>query len=125
MASRFSKSIVNAFSRIVVFLFVCLSMVFFFSASISDAWYFLGHLFIFSASSVLKPDSISYKLSFFIALGIFVLIFISEMLNEKGTNLTTVFLKQTMWFKIGVYLILILSIYFSNSDFIPFEYMKF
>ncbi len=40
VASKLPKNIVNGLSRIIVFLFMSLSMIFFFSNSVADAWYF-------------------------------------------------------------------------------------
>lgn len=124
VASSYPKSAVNSFSRIVVFLFVCVSMVLFFSPSISDAWYFLSHLFIFDSQStgVLNiPDKTIFGLSVLS----FILIFIAEMLNEKGRNLPALFLKQPIWLRWMGYAGLLAVIYLSNSQFLPFEYMKF
>jgi D-alanyl-lipoteichoic acid acyltransferase DltB (MBOAT superfamily) len=128
VASRYPKSIVNAFSRIIVFVFVCVSMVFFFSPSISDAWYILSHLFDFNSLTTSGTLAFSNKLVFGLSLLFFVLIFIAEMLNEKGRNLLSVFLNQPLWFQWVGYVGLMAAILFTNftnSELLPFEYMKF
>ena len=125
LASRFPKSLVNAFSRIIVFLFVSISMIFFFSQSISDAWHFLSHLFDFNSSNITDSLIISNKLAFGLSFLAFTFILIAEMLNEKGKNLLSFFLKQPVWLRFAGYAVLIAAICFSNSEFLPFEYMKF
>jgi alginate O-acetyltransferase complex protein AlgI len=125
VASRYPKSRVNAFSRIIVFLFVCVSMVFFFSPSISNAWYFLSHLFDFNSSTITESLTFPNKLAFGLSLLFFALIFVAEMFNEKGKNLLFVFLKQPIWLQWIGYGLLITAICLSNSEFQPFEYMKF
>jgi D-alanyl-lipoteichoic acid acyltransferase DltB (MBOAT superfamily) len=125
IASRYPKSLVNAFSRIIVFLFVCVSMVLFFSPSISDAWYFLSHLLDFNSSTAIGTLLIHDKFIFGFAVLCFVLLFVIEMLNEKGKNLFALYIKQPVWLQWIGYLGLILAIYFVNPDVLPFEYMKF
>ena len=124
IASRYSKGLVNALSRIIVFIFMSFSMVFFFSPTISDAWYLISHLFSFT-STVDNQSIIAQKLHFFLALGCFILIFVAEILNEKGKNIPSIFLKQPIWIQAASYCILVLAIYISDSTFIPFEYMRF
>lgn len=125
IASGYSKSLVNALSRILVFIFMSLSMVFFFAPTISDAWFMISHLFSFKETAEASQTIISQKLPFFIALGSFVLIFAAEMLNEKGKNIPALFLKQPIWLQALCYGVLVLAIYLSDSTFIPFEYMRF
>lgn len=125
IASRFPKSLVNALSRIIVFVFVSTSMVLFFSHSISDAWYILSHLFDLNT----LPSSISLNIAnqfvFGLSLTFFLLIFIAEMLNEKGRKLLTVFLNLPKWLQVLGYVGLIAAILFANAELLPFEYMRF
>jgi len=128
LASRYPKSLVNAFSRIIVFIFVCISMVFFFSHSISESWYILSHLFDFSLVSTTNSLTITSKLVFGLSLLFFILIFIAEMFNEKGRNLLSIFKNQPYWIQWIGYAGLIAAIVFANyshSEILPFEYMKF
>jgi D-alanyl-lipoteichoic acid acyltransferase DltB (MBOAT superfamily) len=125
IAARFSIKIVNTFSRIIVFLFMSLSMVFFFSPSMSEASYFITHLFTFN---VIAPDSQAFfhqKNVFFLALSAFVLIFIGEIFTEKGKNALSIFLTQPLWVRLLGYTALVVSIILSDPTFIPFEYMRF
>jgi len=125
VASRYPKGLVNTISRIIVFLFVCVSMVLFFSPSISDAWYILSHLFDFNSQTASGSLTLSNKLAFGLSLTFFILIFIAEMLNEKGRNLLSIFLKQPQWLQWVGYAGLIAAICFSDAELLPFEYMKF
>lgn len=125
MASRFSKSSVNAFSRILVFIYMSLSMVFFFSPSMKDALYLINHLFSFTSTAEVSHSFVIQELPFFLALGSFILILIFEMFNEKGKNVLSIFLKQPLWIRMISYSVLVLAIYLSDSTFIPFEYMRF
>jgi alginate O-acetyltransferase complex protein AlgI len=125
IASGFSKSSVNAFSRIIVFLYMSFSMVFFFSPSMTDAWYLISHLFIFTSTVEVNHSIMILKLPFFLALSSFLLIFLTEMFNEKGKNVLSIFLKQPVWIRMIGYTTLIVAIYLSDSAFIPFEYMRF
>ena len=84
LASNFSKTIVNTFSRIVVFLFVSVSMVFFFSPTLSAAGFFLSHLLSFSQSAIKNLSVIPDNFVFFLGLFCFAVIFMFEILNEKG-----------------------------------------
>ena len=128
VASGYSKSMVNAISRIIVFVFVSVSMVFFFSPSISDSWYIFSHLFNFSTASATSSLIISNKIVFGLSLLFFILIFIAEMFNEKGKNMLSVFLSQPLWLQWIGYVGLIAAILFANyfhPELLPFEYMKF
>ena len=125
LAARFSKSIVNAVSRIIVFLFMSLSLTFFFSSSVADAWYFITHLFSGVRLASGEINFIISKPRFFFALFCFIILFIIEMLNEKGRNLPAEFLKQPFWIRWAAYISCGLLIYFSFSEIHPFYYMKF
>jgi len=128
VASHFPKSVVNAFSRIIVFIFVCVSMVFFFSPSISESWYIFGHLFNFSPVSSTATLTINNNIVFVLALIFFVLIIITEMFNEKGRNMLSIFLNQPSWLQWIGYAGLIAAMVFANyfhSELLPFEYMRF
>ena len=128
VASGYSKSMVNAISRIIVFVFVCVSMVFFFSPSISESWYILSHLFSFSTGSTTASLIIPNKIVFGLSILFFILIFIAEMFNEKGRNVLSVFLNKPLWLQWIGYIGLIAAIGYANythPELLPFEYMKF
>jgi len=122
-ASKFPKSTVNTISRILVFIFMSFSMVFFFSNSVADAWYFITHLF--NNVQVSDPDFISNKPGFIFALCLFIIIFIFEMMDENGKKLLSIFLNQQVVVRWAGYLICILLIYFMYSGFQMFYYARF
>lgn len=124
-ASRFSKGIVNTFSRLLVFLFVCITMVFFFSKSISDAWYFITHLLNGIQLGPNVFDFIMNKPMFSIALLCFLVLMYVELLKENGKDLLAVFLKQHYLFQWVGYLVCILVIYLFNNGLGSFYYMRF
>jgi D-alanyl-lipoteichoic acid acyltransferase DltB (MBOAT superfamily) len=124
-ASRFSKGVVNAISRLLVFLFVCITMVFFFSNSISDAWYFFTHLFYGIQISSKAFVFITDKPLFILSLCCFLLLYYLEILKENGKDLMVVFLKQHYLIQWAGYLICICLIYFFNNGLGSFYYMRF
>ena len=125
IAAKFPKSIVNTFSRIVVFLFMNLSMVFFYSISVSDAWYLISHLFSNIQFDSNEFSFISHKPEFFFALFCFVVILIMEIYIEKGKDLMSIFLKKPLWIQWIGYLTCIVLIYIFRSEIGSFYYMRF
>lgn len=125
IASRFSKPLVNTLSRIIVFLFMSLSMVFFFSPTISDAWYFLSHLFTGIRFNWNELSVIRSKPEFLFALFCFVVLFVIEIFNEKGKNLLTLYLRQPIWIRFAGYFTCLLLIYLFRSTLGTFYYMRF
>jgi alginate O-acetyltransferase complex protein AlgI len=121
LAGILPEWVANSISRIIVFLYFSFSLIFFFSSSIGDAWYFISHLFYnfeFAVSGYAHPICL-------VALILFVLLFLTEMLNERGTNLNLLFLRQKRWVRWSGYYVLIALIYFFNSEIATFVYMKF
>ncbi|MEO9144889.1 MAG: MBOAT family O-acyltransferase [Ginsengibacter sp.] len=109
-ASRYSKSAVNTLSRIVVFLFMSFSMVFFFANTVGDALYLISHLFSNIHFNRFEFSFIHNKPDFLIALLSFMILFFIEILNEKGKNLMSIYLKQPIWIRgLGYCALLLLS----------------
>jgi D-alanyl-lipoteichoic acid acyltransferase DltB (MBOAT superfamily) len=125
IASRFPKKVVNTLSRIIVFLFMAFSMVFFFSNSVGDAWYLISHLFSGIQFDLKEIVFIDNKPAFLFALFCFLILFIIEILNEKGRNLLSLYLQQPAWIRGAGYLTCGLLIYLFYSGFEPFYYMRF
>jgi alginate O-acetyltransferase complex protein AlgI len=121
LGSKLPKGLVITLSRMAVFLFAGLSLIFFFSRSIADAWYFISHLFSnieFIYNGYAPPRTL-------LALVLFILLFVAEIITERGTNLMSIFLKQKRWVRWSGYYVLIALIYFFNSEIVTFVYMKF
>ena len=125
IASKFPKSVVNTFSRIVVFLFMNFSMIFFYSNSVSDAWYLISHLFSNLQLNSNEFSFISHKPEFVFALICFVVILIMEMYIEKGKDLMSIYLKKPLWIQWIGYLTCIVLIYIFRSEIGSFYYMRF
>lgn len=125
VGSKFPRSMVNALSRFFTFLFISISMVFFFSNSMADAWYFLTHLFTNIEFVFSGYDIIQDKFKFILAFSCFALLFIAEMLNERNIDLLKIFLNQPRWVHWSGYYVGIMIIYFLNSEISTFVYMKF
>ncbi len=125
LASKFKKNTVETLGRLLVFLFMSVSMVFFFSNSTADAWYFITHLFEGIRFDWGALAFIDAKKSFAFALFFFAIIFACEIFAEKGKDLLSVYLKQPGWVRWTGYLTCLLAIYLSGSKAIPFYYMRF
>ena len=125
IASRLPKSSVNAFSRIVVFIFMNFSMVFFYSNSVSDAWYLITHLFSNIQFNSNEFSFISHKPEFFFALICFAVILVMEMYIEKGKDLMSIYLKKPLWIQWTGYFTCIVLIYIFRSEIGSFYYMRF
>ncbi len=124
-ASRFSKSTVNTVSRLIVFFYMAFSMVFFFSNTVSDAGYFISHIFRNIHFGSQQFNFISNQPQFFFALFCFIIIFIIEIFNEKGKNLISLFLQQPIWLRWIGYFTCIVLIYLFYSGIQTFYYMRF
>lgn len=125
IAAKFPKNIVNTLSRFIVFLFMSISMVFFFSNNVTDSWYFISHLFAGIHFDLKELSFINSKPEFLFALFCFVILFIIEILNEKGKDLLSLYLKQPVWIRWTGYITCILLIYLFRSDIGTFYYMRF
>jgi len=125
IAAKFPKSVVNTLSRIIVFLFMNFSMVFFYSSSVSDAWYFISHLFSNIQFSSNEFSFISHKPEFVFALFCFAVILIMEMYIEKGKDLMSIYLKKPLWIQWIGYLTCMALIYIFRSEIGSFYYMRF
>jgi D-alanyl-lipoteichoic acid acyltransferase DltB (MBOAT superfamily) len=124
-ASRYKKSTVNTVSRIIVFFYMAFSMVFFFSNTIFDAWYFISHIFRNIHLDIDQFSFITNQPQFFFALFCFLIIFIIEIFNEKGKKILPLFLKQPVWLRWISYLVCIVLIYLFHSGIQTFYYMRF
>ena len=124
-ASRLSKNIANTLSRIIVFLFMAFSMIFFFANSVSDALYFITHLFSNIHFNRSEIDFIKNKPEFLMALFCFVILFMFEIFNEKGKNLLSIYLKQPVWIRGLGYLVCLVLSWLFYSGIHSFYYMRF
>lgn len=82
-ASKLPDAIVTFLSRVIVFIFMSFSMIFFFANSVTDACYFITHLFANERSNFTSAGMIADKGKFLMAIFIFLTILIYESLEEK------------------------------------------
>ena len=125
IASRFPKSVVNTISRIIVFLFMAFSMVFFFAKSVKDALYLISHLFVSTHANGIGIDFIKSKSLFLFALLCFLILFVTEIFNEKGKDLLSVYMKQPIWIRGLGYCALMFLSWMFYSGIHTFYYMRF
>lgn len=125
LASIFPIWFSNALSRMFVFFYMGFSMIFFFSKSVSDAWYYITHILTNIEFKFSGYDLNIDKQKFLIAILSIVIIYIIEMLNEKGYNLQSLFLKQSRWIRWTTYYIIIILIFITNSEISSFIYKGF
>lgn len=124
-AKRFPKKVVSRFSRIIVFLFMAFSMVFFFSHSVGDAWYLVSHLFSGVQFNSNEFSFIKNKPEFIFALFCFFIILQIQIQNEKGKNVLAIFQKQTAYVRWTIYVTGIFLIYIFYTGLETFYYMRF
>jgi D-alanyl-lipoteichoic acid acyltransferase DltB (MBOAT superfamily) len=125
MGSKFPPFIVDNFSRILTFIFFSISLVFFNAANIEDAWYYISHLFQPYEFTGKGMNLIINKTHFIIALVGFAFIMVVEFLQEAGKNLVVYFLDRPRILRWAGYYILIMLIYYYNSDQSTFVYLQF
>ncbi|VAW24175.1 Probable poly(beta-D-mannuronate) O-acetylase [hydrothermal vent metagenome] len=125
IAARLPQYMVNTLGRFFVFLFMAVSMVFFYANSLTEALYFISHLFSDIKSGVNVHGLIANRPAFLLAIACFILIFIVEMLNERGKGIMPFYLKQPWWVRWAGYFIGISLIYLSGSGIESFYYMRF
>jgi D-alanyl-lipoteichoic acid acyltransferase DltB (MBOAT superfamily) len=123
--AKFSKAANNAVSRILVFLFVSLSMVFFFSPDFGTASYMLSHLFQSNGKSFEALFNQQNMLMFLGAIFIFLILFVSEMYAEKGKKFSTFYQKLPVWTQWSGYALLTIAVFMSAKHWQAIEYMRF
>ena len=125
IASKLPAKFVTFTSRLITFVFFCFTLVFFNSQNISDAAYFITHLFSNFELKMTGHGLVYEKLNFGIALAAFLVLFIIEYYQEKGVDLVKWFLNRSRIIRwSGYYLLIIMIYYFSSSD-STFVYLKF
>jgi D-alanyl-lipoteichoic acid acyltransferase DltB (MBOAT superfamily) len=125
IASKLPQKFVVFASRVITFLFFCFTLIFFNSHSIHDAWYFITHIFTDIKIQLQGYDFIYEKEKFFVAMGLFSLIFTMEYFQEKGRNLLGYFLSKPWYIRwMGYYTLVLLVFYYSGGE-ETFVYLQF
>ncbi len=125
IASKLNPYMVKFLSRVLVYLFFSFTLVFFNAKSIGDAWYFISHLFVNVEFKLSGNRLIFDTPGFLIALFAFSIVFLSEVIQEKGTDVKSMFLKQPRWMRwLGYYALISLIFYYSGLG-NTFVYLQF
>jgi len=125
IASKLNPKFVVATSRIITYLFFSFSLIFFNAHSIQDAWHFITHLFSGIEFKLIGHDFIYKKGDFILAMASFAIIFVLEILQEKGIDTRKIFFDKPKWVRwIGYYLMIVL-IYFYSGGQETFVYLQF
>lgn len=125
IASRLSPFLVLHGSRLITFLFFCLTLVFFNSQNIGDAWYFLTHMFQ-DVQLQLKGNRLIYdSTGFLIAMLAFLLVLITEAMQENGVDVSTRFLRQPRLVRWAGYYVMIGFIFYYSGAGTAFVYLQF
>ncbi|GAB1405867.1 MBOAT family protein [Lentimicrobium sp.] len=125
LLSRINPAVTATFSRLLVFLFFCLTLVFFNSRDIHDALYFITHMFKDVELKFSGNKLIYNSAAFLLALTGVVVLMLLEYFEEKKISATEFFLKQPRWIRwSGYYLVIAMIFYFSGSG-STFVYLQF
>lgn len=125
LASKLPDQLVKVISRMIVFFYMSISMVFFFSNSISDAWYFITHLYLNVNLKFSGYNLLSNRNVFLITVIFFILLEVIELMNENGMEVKFYFSNMPKWFRWSIYYLLIAFIYFQSTKTSSFVYMNF
>ena len=125
IANKLPAKLVVFLSRVFTFIFFSFSLIFFNSHSISDAWYFVTHMFSNVEFKLIGHDFIFEKENFLLALASFVVIFLVDYYNEKGVDVLHKFLYTPRIFRWTAYYIVIILIYLYSGGQETFVYLQF
>ncbi|GAP43467.1 D-alanyl-lipoteichoic acid acyltransferase DltB, MBOAT superfamily [Lentimicrobium saccharophilum] len=125
IASRLPQGLVTFVSRTLTYLFFSLTLVFFNSQNIHDAFYFLSHIFSDFRFNLSGNKLIYDSASFFVAIIAFGVIYIKEMLQEMKVDVPSYFYglpRGLRW--TGYYLMMVAVFYYSGAG-DAFVYLQF
>lgn len=125
IAGKLPQKFVVIASRLITYSFFCLTLIFFNSHSIQDAWYYITHLFTDIRFQLEGYDFIYDKTQFVFGMVTFFVLFIIEIYQERGLDVLGYFLKRPGYIRwAGYYLLIVLIFYFSGGQ-ETFVYLKF
>lgn len=125
IASKLHPGFVVFSSRILTFLFFCLTLVFFNSRNVNDAWYFITHVFADFSLQLSGNRLIFDSIGFLIAISAFVVLFIIEYYQERGIDVAGLFLQKPRLVRWLGYYLLIISVFYYSGVANTFVYLKF
>jgi len=116
----------NSVSRFLTFTFLSFSHIFFFSHSLSDAGYFIGHMFDFKDMVLVGNNLGLIQREVIIVAIAIIVIFLIEAVEERGHDLLISLTKTPLWFKWLAYYVIIFLIIkygmFATTNFIYFQF---
>ncbi len=125
IASKLNPTLVLYSSRLITFLFFCLTLVFFNSNHINDSWYFLSHMFQ-DVQFQLRGNRLIFDSSgFLIAIFAFVIVIVTEAMQEKGIDVAGKFLRKPRLVRWAGYYIMIAFIFYFSGSGESFVYLQF
>jgi len=119
------KGIVIWSGRVITYMFFSFSLIFFYAKNVENAYYFISHLFdnfFFKFSGYFV---ISNMKNFSLALILFFILFLFEILSEYGWDVTKRINSMPKYVKwLGYYFMIAFIYYYSNSQ-MTFVYLQF
>jgi alginate O-acetyltransferase complex protein AlgI len=125
IASKLNARVVEFISRTLTYLFFSLTLVFFNSHSIGDAFYFLTHMFTKVSLNLSGNRLIFDAIGFLVAAASFGVLYLVEIFQEKGENVEKYFLQLPRLVRWGSYYVLIVSIFYFSGGEDAFVYLQF
>ncbi|MCB0806744.1 MAG: MBOAT family protein [Bacteroidales bacterium] len=125
LAQKLPAKFVVFTSRVLTFLFFCFTLIFFNAGSLTDAWYFISHMFSGLRLGISGYHLVVEKGTFVFALLAYLFVLIYEYQQERGVNLLERFISQPFYVKWTAYYILIILAFIYNKPEDSFVYLQF
>jgi alginate O-acetyltransferase complex protein AlgI len=123
IGNKFSLFWNNLFSRLITYVFFSISLIFFFSRTTKDSFYFVSHILDFQTHNPIPGIEIG---DIFIITIFSLIMLVSEMLKERGVDLGNRLERKPLWIKYIFYYIVILIVFlygeFAPTNFIYFQF---
>ena len=125
IANKLPRKWVVFLSRSITFLFFCLTLIFFNAQNVSDAWYFITHMFVDIKFSASGYNLVFEKGNFIFACAAYLFVLGYEYMQEKGVDLYDRFINQPVFIKWAAYYVLIILVFVYNQSEDTFVYLQF
>lgn len=126
IGSKIPRFLNDNISRLITFIFMSFSLIFFFAPNLQDAIYYVTHLFNFSGSKIIGHNLGLDHYNLGVLVVAFLSLIVIETLIEYGYDLKNSISNKPFWLRwtayYGLTIIIFLFSYFSTSNFI---YAKF
>ncbi len=122
--AKLPTKLIQYSSYLIVYLFFCISLVFFYAIKLSDAFYIFSNMFVNINLSNLSFEFLSRFDKILLILSLILLISV-EFRQEKGKNIFDEINYWPRWFRITVYYILAAIVVYFGSPIQEFVYAQF